>query len=66
MSRAERFVAENIGHGFTSPYGLPPRVGGHLTHCFLNRHIGIHSYSFGPSLAESSLPGATSNYYDFC
>src|SRR5450830_289001 len=41
MSRTERFVAEGFGHGFTLPYGFPPRYRRHLTRCFLHRHIGF-------------------------
>src|SRR5690349_11431330 len=41
MARAERFVAESIKHGFTLPYGLPPRLRGHLTLCLLHRHVGF-------------------------
>lgn len=47
MSRTECFVAENIRPGFTRPFGFPPRMRGHLTLCFLHRHVGNHSYSFG-------------------
>jgi hypothetical protein len=66
MSRAERFVAGSYSQGFTPTYGLPPRVGGHLTLCFPHRHIEDHSCSFGPSSAGSSLLGATTHYYGLC
>jgi hypothetical protein len=66
MPRAAGLAAGNIGHGFTLPYGFPPRWRGHLTQYLPHRHVGNHSFSFGPSSAGSSLPSATANYYSLC
>jgi len=65
-SRAARFVTESFRQGFTLPHGPPPRHRGHLTQYLLHRHVGNRSFSFCPSSAELSLPGATSNYYGVC
>ena len=63
---APSFVADGIGRGFTAPYGHPPRLRGHLTHCLPHRHAGLHSFSFGPSSMAFGLAGPAIDYDDLC
>jgi hypothetical protein len=62
MTRAEDFVADRRGQGFTLLPAGPLRFRGHLTQYPLHRHAGFHSFSFGPSLALRQANTAAADF----